>query len=41
VHLVMKISGGITEKSLVLFFIAAEVLFALLAILLYGKNLLP
>jgi UDP-N-acetylglucosamine--dolichyl-phosphate N-acetylglucosaminephosphotransferase len=41
VHLVMRIAGGITEKNLVLFFIAAEGLFSLLAILLYGKNLLP
>ncbi|MFA6328989.1 MAG: hypothetical protein WCY41_06100 [Candidatus Micrarchaeia archaeon] len=39
VHLVMKMSGGITEKNLVRFFIAAEVLFALLAIFMYGKNL--
>ena len=41
VHLVMKAAGGITEKNLVLFFIASEVLFALLAILLYGRNLFP
>jgi len=40
-QLVMKVSGGISERGLVLLFIGAEVLFALLAILLYGKNLLP
>ncbi|MFA6213872.1 MAG: hypothetical protein WC717_01205 [Candidatus Micrarchaeia archaeon] len=40
-QLVMKLSGGITEKRLVALFIAAEGLFALLAILLYGRNLLP
>jgi len=40
-QLVMKLSGGIGERGLVLFFIAAEVLFALLAILLYGRNLFP
>jgi len=39
VHLVMKMAGGITEKNLVMFFIATEVLFALLAILMYGRNL--
>jgi UDP-N-acetylglucosamine--dolichyl-phosphate N-acetylglucosaminephosphotransferase len=38
-QLAMKLSGGITEKRLVLLFIAAEGLFALLAILLYGRNL--
>jgi UDP-N-acetylglucosamine--dolichyl-phosphate N-acetylglucosaminephosphotransferase len=41
VHLVMKMAGGITEKNLVMFFIASEVLFALLAILMYGRNLFP
>jgi UDP-N-acetylglucosamine--dolichyl-phosphate N-acetylglucosaminephosphotransferase len=40
-QLAMKLSGGITEKRLVLAFIAAEGLFALLAILLYGRNLFP
>ena len=40
-QLVMKLTGGISERKLVLLFIAAEVLFGLLAILLYGKNLLP
>jgi len=36
-QLVMKLSGGITEKNLVLCFIAAEALCALLAILFYGR----
>jgi len=40
-QLVMKRTGGITEQNLVLLFIAAEGLFALLAILLYGRNLFP
>jgi len=38
-QLVMKVTGGISEKGLVMLFIAAEGLFALLAILLYGRNL--
>jgi UDP-N-acetylglucosamine--dolichyl-phosphate N-acetylglucosaminephosphotransferase len=38
-QLVMKLSGGISERGLALFFIAAEGLFALLAIFLYGRNL--
>ena len=40
-QLVMKLSGGISEQQLSLFFIATEGLFALLAILLYGRNLFP
>ncbi len=36
-QLVMRLSGGITEKRLVLCFIAAEALCALLAILFYGR----
>lgn len=36
-QLVMKLAGGITEKNLVIFFIAAEALCALLAILFYGR----
>jgi UDP-N-acetylglucosamine--dolichyl-phosphate N-acetylglucosaminephosphotransferase len=36
-QLVMKYSGGITEKRLVLAFIAAEVLCALFVIMLYGR----
>ncbi len=40
-QLVMKLSGGISEKGLALLFIAAEGLFALLAILLYGRNIFP
>jgi UDP-N-acetylglucosamine--dolichyl-phosphate N-acetylglucosaminephosphotransferase len=36
-QLVMKYSGGITERRLVLAFIAAEVLCALFAIMLYGN----
>ena len=40
-QLVMKMSRGISEQRLVMAFIAAEVLFALLAILMYGRNLLP
>ncbi|MCX6771172.1 MAG: hypothetical protein NTX79_03895 [Candidatus Micrarchaeota archaeon] len=40
-QLVMKLSGGISERGLVLLFIAAEVLFALLAILLYGRGIFP
>jgi len=40
-QLVMKLAGGISEQRLVLLFIAAEGLFALLAILLYGRNLFP
>lgn len=38
-QLAMKLSGGISERRLVLLFIAAEGLCALLAILLYGKIL--
>ena len=38
-QLVMKQAGGITEQGLVLLFIAAEVLFALLAVLMYGRSL--
>ncbi len=38
-QLVMKLSGGISEQKLVLTFIAAEGLCALLAILLYGRVL--
>lgn len=40
-QLAMKLSGGISEQGLVLSFIAAEGLFALLAILLYGRALMP
>ena len=40
-QLVMKATGGISEQRLVLLFIAAEGLFALLAILLYGRKLFP
>ncbi|MFA5929929.1 MAG: hypothetical protein WC861_03540 [Candidatus Micrarchaeia archaeon] len=40
-QLVMKQAGGISERRLVLLFIAAEVLFALLAIFLYGRGLFP
>jgi len=40
-QLVMKLSGGVTETRLVLLFIAAEGLFALLAIFLYGRSLFP
>ena len=40
-QLVMKMAGGISEQQLSLFFIATEGLFALLAILLYGRNLFP
>lgn len=36
-QLVMRLSGGISEQRLVLFFIASEALCALLAIFLYGK----
>lgn len=36
-QLVMKLAGGITERNLVLTFIAAEALCALLAILFYGR----
>ena len=36
-QLVMKYSGGIAEKKLVLAFIAAEVLCALFAIMIYGR----
>ena len=38
-QLVMKMAGGISEQRLVLLFIAAEGLFALLAIFLYGRGL--
>ena len=38
-QLVMKMTGGITERKMVLLFIAAEGLFALLAILMYGRSL--
>ena len=38
-QLVMKLAGGISEQRMVLAFIAAEVLFGLLAILLYGRSL--
>jgi len=40
-QLLMKLSGGISEQRLALAFIAAEGLFALLAIFLYGRNLFP
>jgi len=36
-QLVMKKAGGITERNLVLVFIAAEALCAFAAIMLYGK----
>ena len=35
VHLVMRAFGGITERSLVLFFIGLEALFAVVLLLLY------
>lgn len=35
VHLVMKLSGGISESGLVLFFVCFEALFALIALALY------
>ncbi|MFN7990797.1 MAG: hypothetical protein U0R44_01425 [Candidatus Micrarchaeia archaeon] len=37
VHLVMKLSGGISERNLVLFFVAVEGVFALVVLALYLK----
>jgi len=37
VHLVMKVSGGISERSLVLFFIGVEAVFALIVIALFMR----
>ncbi|MBI5047050.1 UDP-N-acetylglucosamine--dolichyl-phosphate N-acetylglucosaminephosphotransferase [Candidatus Micrarchaeota archaeon] len=36
-HLVMKLSGGITEKGLVLFFMGLESIFAIVVLILYLK----
>lgn len=37
VHLIMKMTGGITEQNLTLFFVGLEAVFALIVILLYVK----